>query len=131
MLLVDSRSHERGGERLVGIEPRAHAPHLRIDGVGSRLGRRVALDFGEHELAIDQLREQIARRIGAGRRCDEPQVARRDYVGQRNQLPADHSQHPIDDLGTRSRGKSHAEHRGRDQNAWPNETNHAVSPSPG
>ena len=64
MPLVDARPRERGveGRRQSGTE---RAPQrLRDRSLGRRFRRRVAIDLREHQLTIDQLRQNRADRVG-------------------------------------------------------------------
>ena len=66
MLRVDAGARDRAIELGLRREPRAHARDVPIHGVGGRLGRTVAVRLGQHQLTIDQLRENPADGIGKG-----------------------------------------------------------------
>src|SRR5438309_8241271 len=54
VLLVAPRPGERFVQLRLRRKARADALYLAVNGVGGRLGGRVAIDLGEHELAVDQ-----------------------------------------------------------------------------
>ena len=69
---------------------RARSLHLAIDRLGGRLGRRVAIDFRQHQLAIDQLRRAPRGPDRRRRPADcSPRSTRRGHVAQGDQLGRD------------------------------------------
>jgi hypothetical protein len=70
----------------------------------------VALDFFEHEPAIDQLRENRIGRIARTAGRDQPEICDTPHVGQRDQVPVDDAKDAIDDLGARAAGADEKQH---------------------
>ena len=79
VLLVDAGPRERGVERRWRRRTAPHPLDLAIHRLGGRLGRRVAIDFGQHQLAIDQLVEHGAHRIGGAVRRLQTESRRRGH----------------------------------------------------
>ena len=93
----------------------AHALHFAVDRVSGRLRRRIAIDLGQHQLAVDQLRQHRTDRIGRAVRGLQTQIDRRRHVGQRDQLSRDDRQHAIDHLrATRRRNRQDAREHNAD-----------------
>ena len=72
-----------------------------VDGRLGGLGRRVAIDLGQHQPAIDQPLQRGADRIRADVRGNEAELQRRPHVGQRDDLRVDHRENAVDDLRAR------------------------------
>ena len=96
--LLDAVTGQRVVKGLVRGKSLAHGLQLAVHRRACRFGGRVALDFAEHQRAIDQLREHGTRHIRSRGAWHQSKFERRHHVALHDQVASHDGEHPIDDL---------------------------------